>query len=59
MGIVLVACRAARSRGSEGHDEIGLEADELGGQIRKTLDVPVGGPGLDQDVATLDMTTLA
>jgi hypothetical protein len=35
------------------------EADELGSQIRKTLDVSVGGPVLDQDVVTLDMTTLA
>src|SRR6185295_4640575 len=51
-------CGAGR-RGSEGHDEIGLEADELGSQIRKTLDVSVGGPVLDQDVVTLDMTTLA
>ena len=60
IGIVLVACLAALvAAGDAGDDDIHLQANEIGGERRQPLILPLGRPILDHDVLTFDVAQLA
>ena len=55
IGIVLVACCAARDcRRAEGEDDARLRPDQRLGELRKPLDIALGEPDLEADVAAID-----
>ena len=57
MGIVLVACLAARAWGCAwGHDDINLERNQFGRESGEPLELPLGISVFDHDVATFDVT---
>ena len=60
MGIVVVACLAARAAGVlRGHDGINLERNQFGRKSGEPLGLPLGRSVFDHDVAALDLTELA
>ena len=51
-----MACFAARAAGVlDGHNQIDLQADQLGGEIGEALGASLGIPPLDGDVVTIDV----
>ena len=57
MGMVLVACLAARAAGVPGgHDDINLERNQFGRESGEPLELPLGISVFDHDVAALDVT---
>ena len=56
MGMVLVACLAARAREcASGHDDINLERSQFGRESGEPLELPLGISVFDHDVAALDV----
>ena len=57
MGIVLVACLAARAAGvPPRHDDVNLQGNQFGRKSREPLELSLGIPVFDHDVAALDIT---
>ena len=56
MGMVLVTCLAARAAAvTRGHDDINLERNQFGRKSGEPLELPLGIPVFDHDVAALDV----
>jgi len=61
MGIVLVACLAARSVAlrARGDNHVDLETHQLGRELREALDVARGSAELDDEVLALHVAQLS
>jgi hypothetical protein len=59
IGIVVVACRAARAAGSDCDDHVHLEPDQLHGQGWELRDVALRGADLDPNILSIDVPLFA